>query len=274
MKQQQTEVEQGQRFKFGDNWSHFLQVINEERIVVAEKSLQQMLDIESLQDKTFLDVGSGSGLFSLAARRLGATVYSFDYDPQSVACTAELKQRYFNDDTQWVVKEGSVLDKNYLIKLGQFDVVYSWGVLHHTGAMWQALENVASMVCKGDGKLFIAIYNDEGFMSRFWLHVKKIFISGWLGRNIVKVIFYPWLSVRAAMGSLVTYKNPFVYFFVFKKKRGMSIIHDWIDWLGGYPFEAARPEELLKFYREKGFELANMKTTNRLGCNEFVFIKN
>jgi len=160
MKQHQSEVEQGKRFQFGDNWMRFLEVLNEERIVIAEKSLQQMLDVENLQGKTFLDAGSGSGLFSLAARRLGAKVHSFDYDPQSVACTAELKQRYFAEDTQWVVEEGSVLDKDYLARLGQFDVVYSWGVLHHTGAMWQALENVAPLVSHCGGKLFIAIYND------------------------------------------------------------------------------------------------------------------
>jgi len=29
---------------------------------------------------------------------LGARVHSFDYDPQSVACTAELKRRYFEGD--------------------------------------------------------------------------------------------------------------------------------------------------------------------------------
>lgn len=101
-------------------------LLNEERIGIAEKSLQKILGVEEMQGKTFLDVGSGSGLFSLAARRLGAKVHSFDYDPQSVACTAELKWRYFADDPEWMVKEGSVLDREYLVKLGQFDVVYSW----------------------------------------------------------------------------------------------------------------------------------------------------
>jgi len=104
-----------------------------------------MLNVESLEGKTFLDVGSGSGLSSLAACLLGAKVYSFDYDPKSVACTRELKRRYFpNDD--WVVESGSVLDKAYLSSLGQFDVVYSWGVLHHTGHMSEALVNVAPLV--------------------------------------------------------------------------------------------------------------------------------
>ena len=142
------EVQQGERFGFGDNWTRFLSVLNDERIEEAKTSLRRMLNVESLVDKTFLDVGSGSGLFSLAARMLGAQVYSFDYDPQSVGCTAELKRRYFPDDG-WVVESGSVLDKEYLSRLGSFDVVYSWGVLHHTGSMWEALANVAPLVRPG-----------------------------------------------------------------------------------------------------------------------------
>ncbi len=51
--------------------------------------------METLAGNSFLDVGSGSGLFSLAAMRLGADrVHSFDYDPQSVGCTKELKRRF------------------------------------------------------------------------------------------------------------------------------------------------------------------------------------
>ena len=53
-------------------------------------------------------------------------MHSFDYDPQSVACTQELKRRYFAEDEQWIIEEGSVLDRNYLSRLGRFDVVYSW----------------------------------------------------------------------------------------------------------------------------------------------------
>src|SRR5215210_846240 len=133
-----------------------------------------MLEVESLEGQSFLDIGSGSGLFSLAARRLGASVHSLDYDPRSVACTRELRRRYFPEDPEWKVEEGSALDADYIRSLGLFDVVYSWGVLHHTGDMWQALEN-AQLPVKPGGRLFVAIYNDTGTQAARWKWIKKTY---------------------------------------------------------------------------------------------------
>jgi len=138
------EVEAKTRFEFGKNWTRFIGLLDNQRIRQAEVSLQQMLGVESLQGKRFLDVGSGSGLFSLAAHNLGAQVHSFDYDPLSVNCTTELKRLYADDSGDWQVDQGSVLDHEYLHNLGQYDVVYSWGVLHHTGDMAQAISNALS----------------------------------------------------------------------------------------------------------------------------------
>ncbi len=270
------EVARGERFQFGANWAHFLRVLNDDRIAAAEESLRQMLETEHLHDQRFLDAGSGSGLFSLAARRLGAHVYSFDYDPRSVACTAELRRRYYGDDPQWEVKEGSVLDANYLKTLGQFNVVYSWGVLHHTGAMWQALENVAPLIAPG-GKLYISIYNDQGGTSRRWAAVKRLYNRVPKPVQIMLVLgFGAFREIRPALGRLARRQNPLS----FKdwerdvKGRGMSVWYDLVDWVGGYPFEVAKPEQIFDFYRARGFTLCRLKTKGGgLGCNEMVFEK-
>jgi 2-polyprenyl-3-methyl-5-hydroxy-6-metoxy-1,4-benzoquinol methylase len=168
------EVLAGERFEFGKNWSAFLRLLNDERIEEAERSLCEMLEVHDLERKTFLDIGSGSGLFSLAARRLGATVSSFDYDSNSVACTQALKQRYFPNDSNWTIQQASVLDENYVRSIGKFDVVYSWGVLHHTGDMWTALKNAGDAVEDG-GMLFVAIYNDTGSQTRRWRWIKRTY---------------------------------------------------------------------------------------------------
>jgi 2-polyprenyl-3-methyl-5-hydroxy-6-metoxy-1,4-benzoquinol methylase len=168
------EVALGQRFEFGKNWTAFLNTFNDERLEFAKVSLANMLEVTDLRGRTFLDAGCGSGLFSLAARRLGASVFSFDYDPASVRCAAELKRVHQSEDVNWTVEEGSVLDEKYLSALGRFDVVYSWGVLHHTGSMWKALENVGNLVAP-DGSLFVAIYNDEGARSNRWRTIKKLY---------------------------------------------------------------------------------------------------
>jgi 2-polyprenyl-6-hydroxyphenyl methylase/3-demethylubiquinone-9 3-methyltransferase len=260
------EVESGRRFEFGKNWQAFLRSVDEDRIERAKESLKEMLGCSSLDGKAFIDAGSGSGLFSLAARRLGATVYSFDFDPASVACTAELRRRYFPEDKAWTVVEGSVIDEEFVRNLEEADVVYSWGVLHHTGAMWRGLELLESRVRPG-GQLFIALYNDQGFTSRAWTKVKQLYCRSVLGRLIVLGVFVPPLffaaaakaiSKREAIGRTRGY-------------RGMSLLRDWIDWLGGYPFEVAKPEEVLEFVAHNGLRLEKLKTTNRLGCNEFVF---
>lgn len=269
------EISRGERFEFGANWAQFLSVLNDERIALAEQSLLNMLGVSNLQGKRFLDIGSGSGLFSLVARRLGATVHSFDYDPQSVACTAELKRRYFPGDPDWIVEQGSALDKDYLQTLGQWDIVYSWGVLHHTGAMWQALENVVPLVNPGS-TLFIAIYNYQRLMSPVWLRVKRAY--NLLPRGLRWLMLGPallWLWGPRTIYDLARGK-PFHTWRQYAKHgvRGMSAWRDVVDWVGGYPFEVAKPEEIFIFYRDRGFRLERLQTCGGgLGCNQFVFTR-
>ena len=259
------------RFEFGKNWQRFLKVLDEDHIAEAVHSLKEMLEVEDLQGKSFLDVGSGSGLFSLAARRLGARVQSFDYDQQSVECTNELKLRYYKNDSDWLVEKGSVLDTGYLSTLGHYDVVYAWGVLHHTGQMWQAMKNAAELVAPR-GYLYVSIYNDQGLASDIWRFVKSLYnrLPG-SARYLVLILAFIrlWLptAIRDVLqyGSFKTWKN-------YSATRSMSPWHDLIDWVGGYPFEVAKPEEVLDFYSELEFGPQQIKTCGKgRGCNEFVF---
>lgn len=266
----QREVAAGQRFEFGKNWERFLNVLDDERIARALQSLQEHLELDRLDGLRFCDVGSGSGLFSLAARRLGATVHSFDFDPSSVGCTQEMKRRYFAEDPNWTIQQASVLDADYLKSLGQFDVVYSWGVLHHTGAMWQAIENVTRLVAP-NGRLFIALYNDQGWLSRMWLAVKRAYCCCTLGRWAMTAIWVPGFFARMCIASLVAGRNKFA---AYHHERGMSPVHDWIDWIGGLPFEVAKPDDVIRFHEQRGFELLKLTPTRSLGCNQFVFRRN
>jgi len=267
------ELQAGERFAFGANWRRFLSVLNEERIEEATASLKRMLNVESLHGKSFLDVGSGSGLFSLAARRLGARVHSFDYDPDSFACTMELKRRYFLEDVNWVIEQGSVLDRDYLSQLGQFDVVYSWGVLHHTGQMWTAIENVLPLV-KNGGILFVAIYNAQLFLSTYWTVVKRSYNRGGaVVRRVLDVGYFAFFSSALFVADVCRARNPFVRYRG-TGSRGMSVYHDVVDWIGGWPFEVATPEECFRFMKRHGFDLEELVTCRGgHGCNEFVFRK-
>jgi 2-polyprenyl-6-hydroxyphenyl methylase/3-demethylubiquinone-9 3-methyltransferase len=258
------------RFAFGRNWREFLVSLDEGRIRRAEETLEGMLGTP-LKGKSFLDVGSGSGLFSLAARRLGATVRSFDYDVDSVACTESLRQRFFPDDPSWRVEQGSALDQTYLATLGTFDVVYSWGVLHHTGSMMEAFANVAPLVGPG-GLLFIAIYNDQGSKSRAWKRIKRLYnkLPGPTKLFLSVPYFLTWWGVKST-GDLIRLQ-PFRSYRNYKEERGMSPWYDAVDWVGGYPFEVAKPEVVFEFFQARSFVLEKLLTRGaKLGCNEYVF---
>ncbi len=250
------------RFGFGKNWSNYLGLLNETRIKEAEASITDMLGDMPLKGLSVLDIGSGSGVFSLAARNMGAVVTSFDYDENSVTCTRKLRESYCPEDEDWKVLQGSVLDQPFLSQFGKFDLVYSWGLLHHTGKMRNAIDYAIGCVID-KGQLLIALYNDQGWISRYWTVVKKIYNTGLLGRVSMVLLHSPYLLGARYIVRTLTGR---------KLERGMSLWYDMLDWLGGYPFEVASPEAVIGQVQRHGFFLQKTHLCGtRHGCNEFLF---
>lgn len=228
-----------------------------------------LLRVSNLAGKTFLDIGCGSGIHSLAALRMGAArVISFDYDIDSVK-TTEAVRAWAGSPSNWSVFQGSVLDKNLMQSLDKADIVYSWGVLHHTGSMWEAVEN-AGIPLKPDGVFYIALYSSDNYVDpppEYWLDLKRRYNrAGPLRKTLMELQyayrFHVGPALRSGQDPLQVMRN--------YGDRGMTYWTDVKDWLGGYPMEFASLAETQAFVSDKhGLSLVNVKTGE--GCTEYVF---
>lgn len=283
VKQESSNISHDTPFEFGKNWARFLTALTDDRIRIAEDSLRKVLQRQTLNGCTFLDAGSGSGLFSLAAYRLGAEVTSFDIDRDSVACTEELRRRYCSDNDRWRVLSGSLLDLDFLNTIKQCDFVYCWGVAHHTNDMWSAIDNILPLVKPG-GSIVLAIYNDQLYISRAWRAVKQIYqrLPSFMRPIYVVAIGFGAFLKRLAVTMVacllraMTLRNPLkplMNWVAETQSRGMHGWYDLVDWVGGWPFEVARPEEVFRHLRDRGFILQELTTSVGHGCNEFRFLR-
>lgn len=260
------------RFEFGDNWLSFIQKnYSQEKVEISQKHILSFMGREDLNGLTFLDIGCGSGLHSIAALKAGASsVHGFDYDPKSVAATRYIQgqEHGFNN---WTVEQGSVLDESYMNSLPQYDIVYSWGVLHHTGDVWRAIQNAAARVSPG-GLFYIALYSADVQVDpppQFWLDVKQKYVSsGWLARRFMD-LWYVWrFQMNRNPLHLVSFLKRMREH---KKTRGMNIFTDIRDWLGGWPMEFVYDADAVKFCEGLGFQLEKIKTGE--ACTEFLFTR-
>lgn len=258
-----------ERFEFGENWSKFIENNFEESMVLESiKALSEFLEMESLKDKTFLDIGCGSGLHSLAAYKLGAkNVLSFDYDSKAVQ-TARTLRHSSGNPSNWRVDQGSVLDEVFLDKLGKFDVVYAWGVLHHTGDVWKALENAISRVELG-GYLFLSLYSrDVQPKAEYWLKIKKKYVNSGRFYRFYKNWWYliKYDYVPRVINPILGRQAP-----LRDRSRGMNLITDVKDWLGGWPMEFVYDGEVVHFLESNNF--SKVKISTGQACTEFLFVR-
>ncbi len=250
-------------FDFGSNWQAFSeQRVDQHRLGLAVQSLESLLQRDSLLGASFLDVGCGSGLFSLAAKELGAAkVVGIDINPRCIAVCEQNRER-LEPEALITFQKASALDPASLRALGQFNLVYAWGSLHHTGAMWNAIRNVADCVEPG-GTLVLAIYNKH-LTSPVWKAIKWLYNQlPSFGQRLMTI---PFAGIIYVAKFLVTRRNPL------SKERGMDFWYDVIDWIGGYPYEYAAPSEIEAFMKDEGFALRRCVPAQvPTGCNEFVF---
>ena len=262
----------GIRFEFGANWASFLEAIDEQAIAEAEQALCRLVPRDDFPDRSFIDIGCGSGLHALAAMRLGAKrVQAIDIDEESVN-TAKTVLARFDPDGQYSIEKADVLELDPA-KTGQFDIVYSWGVLHHTGNLDAAMRKAASLVAP-DGLFAFALYRRTPF-DKFWIWEKHWYSrAGETGRKFANAAYIGLVR----LGVIARGRSYRQFVDGCKGRRGMDFFHDVRDWLGGYPYETCSPVEVQQLMAELGFhEVRSFTQSTPLagllgsGCDEYVY---
>jgi SAM-dependent methyltransferase len=251
-------------FSFGENWQNYLGSVSDQEIDEAKKDIEKWLGLDSVSGKTVIDIGCGSGIHSLAFYLLGAKkICSFDYDKLSVAAAKTLWEKE-GKPSNWRIYQGSILDQESIESLGKFDIVYSWGVLHHTGAMWDALDKSIGLIMEG-GVLWVSLYvAGPRYIQDLKLKKKYNASSEWGKRWMIG----KWVGVLM-LSRLRHLQNPFTW--NQSRGRGMNVYHDIIDWLGGLPYEVASEDAVLRFARENDLVLERIKVKNEGACSIYVF---
>ncbi|HEY6187402.1 MAG TPA: class I SAM-dependent methyltransferase [Pyrinomonadaceae bacterium] len=251
-------------FSFGQNWRSFVDTVSEDAVQRAMKDIEEWLGRESIAGKSVLDIGCGSGIHSLCFHMLDAReVVSIDVDPYSVESTQLLWEKA-GKPSNWTIRHGSVLDQDFVQSLEPSEIVYSWGVLHHTGKMWEAIENASTRVKKG-GLFWIAIYVKGPNYPQHLALKQSYNRASKLGKKIIeqkeilKIMRQRWKNGQ----------DPFAW--NEKKERGMDTYHDLIDWLGGLPYEVASTDEITGFCQERGFVLEKIDGAGEGGNAKYLF---
>lgn len=272
----ESEIRNGQRYGFGENWLRFSELVGETRVEGSKAALREALQLQELEGKTFLDIGSGSGLSSLAARRLGAKVTSFDYDSDSVRCTQLLRAKFAPEDADWQVLQGSVLDPEFMSQLEPADVVYSWGVLHHTGRMFDAVRAAAQKVRPG-GLFCVALYRRTALCG-FWKVEKRLYSKA--PQAVRRAVQAAWIAKTRLAFAVKgrSFEQMVREYGVDPQSRGMDYYRDVDDWLGGYPYESITPAECRAHLSSLGFDLVRetivgegVSWATSSGCDEWLF---
>lgn len=256
-------------FSFGANWQDFVGTLPPDAVMRAYEDSRQWLTDAEVTGKSVIDIGCGSGIHSLIFQKRGAaSVLSIDVDDKSIAATAQVRDRLGATD-KWTVRAGSVLDAALIERLAAspFDIVYSWGVLHHTGALWTALDHAIRLVAPG-GCLWISLYAKGPLYGRH-LALKKRYNAASSAEK--------WLMERRAIAIHMLYrlrqgKNPVTW--NEKKARGMDTWHDLVDWLGGLPYEVAGIGEVVEVARSHGLQVIKIAEAPEGSCHVFLFRKN
>ena len=154
--------------------------------------LKDAVGFDHFQNKRLLEVGFGTGTDLLQFARAGAVVTGVDITPRSI----EIARRRFDvygQRGEFLIGDG----ENLSFPDESFDVVYSFGVLHHTPDTQRAIREVHRVLRPG-GKAIVMLYHRSSLFYWGGLALKRGILQGKLLRHSMAEIMSLHVEYSAA----------------------------------------------------------------------------
>ena len=213
---------------------------------------------EGVKGKKVLDAGSGSGMVSIAFAVMGASVTGVDITSKCIE-NGRKRAKAFGVECRFVQSDLTMLDLHE-----DFDIIYSWGVLHHTADAKASFFRLVEHLRPG-GEIIIAVYLRTAFSS-FW-NFSRVFYQSSPGfaktafRRSASVLLNGYDAVRKALMKKERY--------MLRGTSNEELVNDWF----GVPHRTFHTyTEVYEWFREKGldYRLVNPATGRFKSTSNFV----
>ncbi|MFQ6107920.1 MAG: class I SAM-dependent methyltransferase [Candidatus Aminicenantales bacterium] len=203
----------------------------------SKKHWALFFDPEEVLNKSVLDAGCGTGVFSIIFARMGAlSVVGIDISKRSL----ERAQRQADQ----LGLQNATFQKVNMLRLpftdACFDIVWSWGSVHHTADPFGCLAELIR-VLKPGGSLLVAVYRRTGLT----------FLHETLRKGLIRlpskywIPFSRFLSLVAAPGISLFKKRD-------KSRKGEKLEQLLFDWFFVPIRHSYLPEEIKSFLVKRG----------------------
>lgn len=188
--------------------------------------LNKLIGRDNIENKIVLDAGCGTGIAAISFKKLGANkVIGIDISKKSLLTAKKLAEEA---GVKLKFITGDLL--NLPLK-GNFDIIHSFGALHHTGDTKGAFANLINLLGE-NGQFYLALY---------W-RTRLTFLHQFIRKILRLLPESAWEPISKFITKFMVGKK--------KTQRGFDGYGEALDWLCVPHRDHYRPEEIKKWFKE------------------------